>query len=65
MAAYLYEGLCFDQIMTSVELKNGMTASVEPSAMPGNATFVAGFTQCKSNFSEYSSMILGSADTFC
>ena len=46
MAAYLYEGTGAPS-GSFIGLK-GEVAFVEPDSMPGNTTFVAGFTQCES-----------------
>ncbi|THH09040.1 hypothetical protein EW146_g8799, partial [Bondarzewia mesenterica] len=53
MAAYLYEGMLvpvdptFSELIFLVLAVLLYAAMIEPSAMPGNNTFVAGFTQCQ------------------
>ncbi|KAI0764296.1 Neutral/alkaline nonlysosomal ceramidase [Trametes elegans] len=61
MAAYLYEGKSSHTPESTKENKSNLgSASVEPDAMPGNATFVAGFAQ--SNVGDTSPNTLGA---FC
>lgn len=48
MAAYLYEGMVYSTLRSQGYLDPFYTnvASVEPNSLPGNTSFIAGFTQC-------------------
>jgi hypothetical protein len=45
MAAYMYECKLSRQPPSSPLVLTGVLALMEPASMPGNTTFVAGFTQ--------------------